>query len=269
MSIWTDYIKKWAEHNNCSYKSAMSNKKCSDDYQQEKISGNGILSNASRKLSKAIIGKKATRKVESYGNAIINGRNDYPPKVRSILSTYGNEIISSAMIRRAPVQKAVVSALNAVSMGSFNKNLGKQPYDDLFHLQFYFITQSGKKFVLEKNEVINMDINPSTPPNTEVIEVPMTNITIQQLVDNTKAFMGNLMFGYSAKDNNCQDFVMGILNGNKIGNATDRSFVKQETDQLFQGDNNMLRKISNTVTSIGAKANVITTGAGIRKLKYK
>ena len=26
MSIWTDYIKKWAEHNNCSYKSAMSNK---------------------------------------------------------------------------------------------------------------------------------------------------------------------------------------------------------------------------------------------------
>ena len=268
MSVWTDYIKSWAEHNNCSYKSAMSNKKCSDDYKREKISGDGLLSNASRKFSKAIIGKKATRKIESYGNAVINGRNDYPPKVRSILSTYGNEIITSATIRRAPVQKVIVSALNAVSMGSFNKNLEKQPYDDLFHLQFYFTTQSGKKFVIEKNEVINMDINPSTPPNTEVIEVPINNpITIQQLADNTKAFMGGLMFSYSAKDNNCQDFVMGILNGNKIGNDTDRLFVKQDTDQLFQGDNNMLRRISNTVTSIGAKANVITTGAGTRKLK--
>jgi hypothetical protein len=75
------------------------------------------------------------------------------------------------------------------------------------------------------------------------------------------------MFGYSAKDNNCQDFVMGILNGNKIGSDEDRKFVKQDTDQLFQGDNNMLRRISNTVTSIGAKANVITTGAGVKKFR--
>jgi hypothetical protein len=268
MSVWTEFIKKWADQNNCSYGSAMSNKQCSDDYKQQKVTGDGFLSNASRKLSKAVIGKKATRNIESYGNAIINGRNDYPPKVRSILSTYGNEIITSAMIRRAPVQKAIVSALNAVSMGSFNKNLDKQAYDDLFHLQFYFVTQSGKQFVIEKNEVINMDINPKTPPNTESIPVPINSpVTIQQLADNTKAFMGNLMFGYSAKDNNCQDFVMGILNGNKIGSDEDRKFVKQDTDQLFQGDNNMLRRISNTVTSIGAKANVITTGAGVKKFR--
>ena len=30
-----------------------------------------------------------------FGNAVINGRNDYQPKVRSILSTYGNEVITS------------------------------------------------------------------------------------------------------------------------------------------------------------------------------
>ena len=275
MSVWTNFVKKWASENNCSYGSAMANKQCGEDYRKEKPSkqeGDGFMSDMSRKVGQAIIGKKATRQVESYGHAVINGRNDYPPKVRDLINKYGNEIIVSAMIRRAPVQSVISSALNVVSMGQFNKNMEKEPYDNIFHLQFYFTTQSAKKFVVEKNEVINMELYPSTPAKTETIVInPLTQgLTIHQLMDNTKNIMGASMFGYSAKDNNCQDFVMGILNGNHIGNEADRSFVKQNTDKLFSGTpNNYLRKLSNTMTDLGAKANIITTGAGIKKASRK
>ena len=79
------------------------------------------------------------------------------------------------------------------------------------------------------------------------------------------------MFFYSANDNNCQDFVIGILNGNNIGDDENRSFTKQDTESLF-GDSNFLRKFSNTVSDLGATVDVIKNGAGfkksIRQLKY-
>ena len=264
MNKWINFVKQWSSEKNVSYKEAMSNPKCKSDYQKHKsIKGDGFINDIARKTSNAIIGKKATRKVENYGHTVINGRNDYPPKVRDLLNKYGNEIINSAQIRRAPVQGAIVSALNVVSLGQFKSRLDNSDYNKLFHLQFFITTQS-RTFVIEKNEVINMDINPQTPANTETSPVnPLSQgLTINKLLENTKVYMGGSMFGYSAKDNNCQDFVMGILNGNRIGNEANRTFTKQNTEELF-GDSNWLRKISNTVTDIGAKANVITTGAGL------
>ena len=295
-SKWINHVKQWASENGVSYKEALSDKKCSSDYKKDATpiaeanlahkgtiqegdcnaklaTGNGFLGDMARKVGNATLGKNATRKIERYGDTVINGRNNLPPKVRTLLQKYGNEIISSASIRRAPVQGAIVGALNAVSLGNFNKELNKGDQNTLYHLQFYFSTQSGKNFVVEKNEVINMDINPSTPAKTESVPVsPMpSNITVQQLMDNTQANMGARMFGFSGKDNNCQDFIMGILDGNKIGDQANRTFTKQDTDHLFNSSSgsNFLRKISNSVTDLGAKVNEITTGAGVAKQRKK
>ena len=59
-----------------------------------------------------------------------------------------------------------------------------------------------------------------------------------------------------------------ILNANNIGDESDREFVKQDTDFLFK-NLPYLRKISNTVTTLGAKVNVITEGAGTKKKPKK
>jgi hypothetical protein len=56
------------------------------------------------------------------------------------------------------------------------------------------------------------------------------------------------------------------LDANNIGDESDKEFVKQDTAFLFE-NLTYLRKISNTVTTIGARANVITTGAGYKKTK--
>ena len=200
--------------------------------------------------------------VKDYANVVVNGRNDYQPKVRDILSKYGDKPIQKMSIIRAPVPSLLTGALSALSLGKFGENLSNSPYDTLFHLSL-IMTIENKKIILEKNEVINMDVNPKITKDTQTKEVPIPiGLTLDTLLDNAKKSMGGKFFSYSARDNNCQDFILAILNSNNIGNEEDRNFVKQDTKSLF--DNlPTLRKISNSITDLGAKVNHITAGAGI------
>ena len=207
--------------------------------------------------------KQAVKSVKQYANVVVKGRNDYPPKVRKILSELGSRMVSSAVVMRTPVPSVLTGALNAVSFGAFSRNFKNAPYDTLFHLSLVLDLQGGTRLLIEKNEVINMDKNPSTPPQTDVQAVPNvpTNVSVNEILQKAQDRMGGKYFGYSARDNNCQDYIMAILQANNMGDDATFQFVKQDTKQLFEGLTT-LRKISNTVTDLGAKVNEITTGAG-------
>ncbi len=58
--------------------------------------------------------------------------------------------------------------------------------------------------------------------------------------------------------------IQNILDANKIGDESDRRFVKQDTDFLFE-NLPFLRKFSNTITTIGSRTDVIKSGAGFKK----
>lgn len=251
MSNWIDFVKDFSKKNNVSYKEAMSSAKCKNEYNKNKIKGGYLPPNL--KIAKALL----------------LGRNDYPPKVRNILKKYGSEVIVSYKLKRTPVSSLLTSALSAVSMGEFGDRLKNSEYDELFHLFLELTTASGKKISVEKNEVINLEVSPPTRPKEEVEDITSNipdGLTINELMNNTNKRMGSSFFDYSAKSNNCQHFIINILNANNIGDESNREFVKQDTDFLFE-NLPYLRKISNTVTTLGAKVNVITEGAGIKKLK--
>jgi len=232
--------------------------------------GEGIIENISEAVKKGVKTvkkgiQKGVKSVEDYANVIVIGRNDYPPKVRDILSKYGNEIITGITIGRAPVPSLLTGALNAVSLGQFGKNLENSPYDTLFHLYILVKLQNGTTLLVEKNEVINMSVNPKSIKGSElkaVSPIP-SNLSVNQMLEKAKSVQGGKYFKYSARDNNCQDFILAILTGNNIGNSEDKTFVKQDTKQLFN-ELPALRKISNTITDIGAKVNEITTGKGVK-----
>lgn len=237
--------------------------------------GNGILGditkNIKRTYKKAIDkSNKSIKEVKEYANVILNGRNDYPPKVRSLLAQYGENKIKSAIVRRTPVPSLLTQALNAVSLGSFGKNLKDSPYDTLFHLSLVLTLDNDIKILIEKNEVINMEKNSSTPNHTDIKEISQipTDLTVNEMLNKAMSRMGNKYFGYSARDNNCQDYILAILQANQMGNQEDYNFVKQNTKELFEGLTT-LRKVSNTITDLGAKVNEITTGAGISKKNKK
>lgn len=211
---------------------------------------------------------KTGKKVDKYVEVVAKGRNDYPPKVRTILKKYGDQIVVSAELRRAPVQSMLVKAMDAFTFGKFSENMGDTPYDSLFHLQIVFTLSGGKKVMVEKNEVINMAVNAKVKPKSEVLAVsPMKEgLTFIGMMDATKERMGDKFFTYSARDNNCQDFIMAILQANGIGNTPAFEFVKQDTKTLFKGLSG-LSKVANVLTSAGAKVNEITQGAGMGSSK--
>jgi hypothetical protein len=209
--------------------------------------------------------KDKTEDVAEYGKAIVYGRNDYPPKVRTILKNNGAEVITSYTLKRTPVVKLLTTALSAVSLGEFGKRFRGSEFDDLFHLFLEMTTESGKKISIEKNEVINMEVNPKIRDKEQVQKITNNvpqGLTLDTIMNNAQQKMGSKFFGYSARDNNCQDFIVAVLQSNNIGDEGDIAFVKQDTKELFR-DLPFLRKFSNTLTTIGARANVATTGAGV------
>jgi len=232
---------------------------------RKKRQGGNLISGL-KKIDKFNMG--TAKKVDKYVEVVAKGRKDYPPKVRTILKKYGDQTVISAELRRAPVQSLLVKAMDAITFGKFSENMADTPYDSLFHLQIVFTLSGGKKIMVEKNEVINMAVNAKVKPKSEVLAVsPMKEgLTFQAMMDATKARMGDKFLTYSARDNNCQDFIMAILQANGIGNTPAFEFVKQDTKTLFKGLSG-LSKVANVLTSAGAKVNEITQGAGVESSK--
>jgi len=224
----------------------------------------GFVEKTGKQVGK--VAEDVAEDVGKYGKAVIYGRMDYPPKVRGILKKFGDEVVVNYKIKRTPVSSLLTSALSAVSLGKFGARFGRSEYDELFHLFLEMTTQTGKKISVEKNEVINMDTSPPVRDKEEVKEIKNNvpqDLTINEIMANTEKYMGKKkFFGYSARDNNCQDFIVSLLKSNNIGDAEDITFVKQNTKELFR-NLPFLRKFSNTITDLGARVNVITTGAGV------
>ena len=241
-------------------------------FQHDVISGDGVVSSITN------LGKKAYRKTKETASKIastakdvatkvITGNTGMPPNVKSMLTKYGDSIISDLTIARNPVGSALVSALSVASMGEFKKNLDNSPYDKLFHLKLIITLQNGIKLALEKVERVSLTkyTKPVKGQEDESVAVDK-QITLGQLYTNAEIAMGDRFYPYSARDNNCQNFILSVLKASGIGGERDFAFIKQDTKSLF-GDESFLRKLSNTITDVGARFNVLMQGGKIRKGK--
>ena len=230
------------------------------------LKGKGILSslkNIGRKVKTAFV--DIGQKTETLFNKVVNSDKAYPPNLTAIKNELGNEIITSLQIGRTPVPKAITSAMNAVSLGGFNKIFKTLPYDKLFHL-FLIITTDKGKFMLEKNERIN--VNKSYPTNgleTRNVVIP-NDLSVNTLIDTTQSFMGSNFLPYDPANQNCQDFILSLLKANNIVTPELADFVKQDTSEIFKQNPN-LAKISKGLTDVGASINVIQQGGRLGKLK--
>ena len=202
-------------------------------------------------------------KLQTFGKSIVSGRKNYSPKVKKILSQFGDVPIQRIFIKRTPLGKLMKAALNIASLGEFNKKFKNIPYDELYHLRLDIETSKGR-VTLEKNEVINMDVRPKTEKNTQsmLVEDLPSGLTINEMLEKTKRAMGAKFYVYQAKSNNCQFFVMSILRANDLDTEQNEEFVIQDATSLFSDS---FRKTSNTVTDIGAAVNTLTDNDVIKK----
>jgi hypothetical protein len=223
------------------------------------------------------------KKCELVGNGFI--RQDYPPYVRQLLKKHGDKRIIAMKACRTPITIST-DLLNIVSLGQFKKNLESKPFDDLFHLDLRIeleatprmvtpdTSKMGKEFnkkvserrmtmLLEKKHVIKASMNPTEKPNTQFSYIPIhsNELTINKLLEGAKRILGNKFFTYDAYNNNCQDFIMAILNGSRIGTEENRKFIKQDTKDLFD-ELPVTKKIARLATDTGATLDRIVYGQG-------
>jgi len=164
-------------------------------------------------------------------------KTNFTRKAKEIIDYVGNKPIASIHIVRNPVQKAITELMNITSKGEFNKRFSGKPYDDLFHLKLVMETNDNKLYSIEKTAVVNLEMPPVKADKSEdkkIMNIP--NITLNQMIQNCMNRIGkDKFFLYDGVNNNCQDFVLNLLQSSNIGNQDDYNFIKQDTQDLFEG----------------------------------
>jgi len=226
--------------------------------------GEGVMSDIKKGVKGAVkTVVKGVKKISKFAEKVIDPDNWMPPSVKRVLEDHGTEPITSLTLRRNPVSDLITGAMNVVSGGVFNQKLKNQPYDKLFHLGL-LVKTSNTSFVLEKIERVNVSYQISSPKGLEQLEVNVpAGLTVEELINKTKERMGKHNFlDYDGYKNNCQDFMLNILEANGLSNDENKKFVKQDTQVLFE-DSPILAKVSKKLTDIGASFNALTRGGGI------
>lgn len=222
---------------------------------------------------KQFVGKVVER-VKQTGESVANvfqgkaPRLDFSPSVRRVIQEYGNRPIVRMFVRRDPIQSALDTALNFISIGSWSSLKQKYGYDKFFHLQLEVVVRvsdsddTNTRLVLQKNEVI--DVSPAKPitNQTEMVDVPISEgHTINSLLSNAKQIMGENFYYYSAFHNNCQDFISAILKGSGLMTPPLEAFVKQPIDDLVKNIP-ITDRIARGITDLGGVFNVALEGKG-------
>jgi hypothetical protein len=180
---------------------------------------------------------------------------DYRVATKTVLGNYGQQPIASMMAVRTPIMSVVDKALNVISLGAWNK----YKVDDLFHLGLLVTLQDGTVLVVEKLEKINIAKASKgyVKKNSETMPIDMQKkrITLFDLMNNARRRFGeSRYFSYDGFKNNCQDFLMMLLNASNLETADNKAFIKQPLEQLIKKLPSYVPKVAKVVTDVANKA---------------
>lgn len=277
-SAWITLCKKIQQRDQCTYKEAMT--RASIEYKQKR--GGSIKSTMMKELGDLIEKttdekskknlqkqKKNLESLKEGGNlkhalSYITTKRDasvLPKSVRQNLIKYGQEKITSIIIVRTPLEKAINGLLSVISVNKYKKAIREAGYDRMFHLALYI----NNKYLIDKQAVVTFQVKNPIKKNSEKVSIPIKKpITMQELIENTKKYMGDSKFsGYDAFKNNCQDFILGVLSGNNIAiSPSTRQFIKQDAEAVLQKLPKFSVKIAKFLTDAGAVADKVIHGSG-------
>ena len=183
-----------------------------------------------------------------------------PPAVRKILQSIGNEKVESLQLIRTPLSKISRFLLNIASFGQLESKLKETGIDDLFHLSLLI----NGKYELDKQEVIKLVRNPNAvKENSQTLIVPVSsNLTINEMIENTRLQMGDRYAPYDAVNNNCSVFISNVLSANNLSTENSDIFLNQKTIELFQKFPSISEKLVKFGTDIGAVVDKTLYGEG-------
>ncbi len=152
---------------------------------------------------------------------------------QATLQRYGGNNVVKIRVYRTALPEQMTTIANLVTSGNWQRAMEKYGYDRFFHLGLVLRLNNGIRILLEKNEQIYITTSRElTNDSTDYYEVQFNKptLTLNQMINRTKERMGTeRFFGYNAFKNNCQMFVMNVLEANNISVPPElRDFIYQD-----------------------------------------
>ena len=176
--------------------------------------------------------------------------------------------ITSIQLFRRPVEDALTGVMDALTGGSFTKFFKNTPHDRLFHLGLII----NGKFLLHKQENLTIEQMPSGFRKGKKIELKEVSgfgdLTFKDLYRRTRERVGEKKFyGYQALKNNCQDFIVDVLD--TIDAKYDKDWVKQDMKSIIKNSPSWFPSLANAVTDSASVVGKVTGGGSDGTVKRK
>ena len=202
--------------------------------------------------------------IETIKSAIFFPSREMSNAFKSVMRKYGDLKIVGAKIRRAPIGSMLNSIMNILSLGKFDQFRKERNFDKFFHLGIVLQLEGGssaatssKNLLLEKNAKPAFSESFTDSKDTEymapvnIVGQPTLNEFIQRTVDK----MGKYGFtNYDALDNNCQKFILSLLEANGSLTPALKNFIYQDITGIVQRLPSYVDKFSRFATDTAARA---------------
>jgi len=238
MKNWIEHVKEFSKKNNISYKQALQSPECKASYQKMKVGG--------------LIGPSI--------------RRDYPPEAREIIERFGDLPIRGLIIQRVPIESTLKGLLNILSLGKYEQVTRNLGYDKVFHLSLIvYLKRVRRPIVVEKNEVINISFKiPPMKRGGDQLQIPVNkDITLKQLLDNTREKQGTDFFLYHPFKRNCQMFIRDLLLNSGLLTPEAEKFIIQDAASILRKMPWYFEGLTKGLTDLGAQLNRIIYGKGL------
>lgn len=227
---------------------------------------NAEVLKGTKPLPKADIGafvEKAKEKIATFKPTLDWLLGYESTRFKQFLKSHGEEKIESIGVGRVPIQKAVRLGFDLLSGGAFEQAHKKLGVDNFFHL--YLVINN--KYILEKNETINMKAYNKTAQEERIEIAVNKELTIDQLIQT--AAKGNekeFWLEYNPLGNNCQQWVNKVLTRNGLMTESAKKFINQDMGALLKELPGYVPEAGKALTDVASVLNRIvqlTTGGRV------
>ena len=181
--------------------------------------------------------------------ALIYGRDGISSTVDEFMKDHGDETVLEMIISWSMVSSILTGSMKLIS-AQIREGVGS---NKIYHLKL-LIRTTHPNVSLEKNEVITITpYHMNYKAENFFVQFP-PGITKNILLQNIRDKIYQKFLTCSARDNNWQNFVLSLSESNGLSNERNILFTKQSTSTLFSTE---LRKLTNTITEIGAKFDIV------------
>lgn len=182
-------------------------------------------------------------------------RKGFPPSVRKMIEKYKDHEIVEIGICRDPIQSTIKNIVRLLTLDTLSKQ-----YDEYFHLYLILYLSNGDAIRLEKNHVITM-ANTTRKHCDKSLDI-MQSSTVGNFIENAVKKVGSSIYHYNAETNNCQIFVLNLLQANNLLTIDLKDYIQQDIVKALSTTPGISRKIINFITNLAERGDILIQGKG-------